>query len=152
MVAGTLIRATRQLGKGDNRHIQLLRHDFEISGHFRNLLNTVLDASARGHQLKVVDDNQTQIGDSAQLGLHLRHRDASAVVNVHRHPGNRLCRYRQTSPVVYAQIAGTQLGALNQRIRRQHTGDQLLPAHLQREHRYRISLLCNIGCDIHDEG
>ena len=81
LMAGALLAGAGKLGKGDDRHVQLLGHNLEISGNFGNFLNAVVDPFGARHQLQIVDDDEVDVAQAAQR-LHFGHGDARRVVKI----------------------------------------------------------------------
>lgn len=105
LVGGAALRSAGELGKGDDRDVELLGHDLEVSGDLRDLLHAVFAAPPGGHQLEVVDDDEVDLFEPAQLRLHLPHRDARRVVEVDVRLGEHLRRHRDAHPVVPRELA-----------------------------------------------
>ena len=124
-----------ELGQADHRHIQLLRHDFEVPGHLGNLLHPVFNPRPGGHQLQIVDDNEPQVFEPPHLRLHLGDGDAGGVVHIDMGAREPLGGDRQLLPLLLLEVAGAHLIRRDQRVGTEHTGDQLGIAHLQREDR-----------------
>src|SRR5215207_8402669 len=51
----SLLDGARELAHGQNRDVEVAREDLEVARDLGNLLDAILDAGARGHQLEVVD-------------------------------------------------------------------------------------------------
>ena len=82
MVVLSAFRSAGQLGQCDHRNLQLFGHDLQRTGHFRNLLHTVINPPPGGHQLQIVDNHQIQVLHPAQAGFHFTRRNTGGVVNV----------------------------------------------------------------------
>ena len=153
LVFAAALDAPGQLGQGDHRDVQFLGHQLQVPGHLRNLLDTVLDVPAAGHQLEVVDDHQPQVLDPPQLCLDIRHRGDGVVIHVYLGGGQGLGGLCQVHPVVVGEGAGEQLLQFHQRLGGKEPLGQLLLAHLQGEDGHRLArLFGHVAGDVQGKG
>ena len=67
----------------DDRALQLPGHALQHPRYLRDLLDPVVDPAVGLHQLKIVDDHESQILDPAQFGLHGRDRLTGCIVDIY---------------------------------------------------------------------
>ena len=151
-MVGLLFGRTGELGAHHDRDIELLGHDLEAPGDFRDLLHPVVDPSRGFHQLQIVDHNEIHTAQAAQPRLHLRDGDAGRVIQKNRRFAQDAGGKRNPSPLVRRQVAHPQLFTGDARLGREQAVDHLLPGHLQVEDRNRTMLLDrDVARDIQSE-
>ena len=131
----TLLYRSRQLGKGDNRTLHLSCNRLQGTGDLRDLLLTALAAtSATGHELEVVDDDEVESLFElllTALGAELSDRNTRCIIDGDICICDTVDGIDQLAPVLIREGTLTELICIDERLHREHTVDELLPAHFE---------------------
>ena len=113
---GPLVRArfvrTGQLAQADDRDVQLFGHDLQRAGNFADDGDAILarfTGGRGGHQLKIVDDNETKVVETAAFCVHLRNGDGRVVVDADVGLAQRGGCEGQLAPILLVELAGREL-------------------------------------------
>ncbi len=142
-LVGPLFQASVELGERHYRALQLFRQRLERAGDFTDLQRTVVGEAGHPHQLQVVHHDHADAAvvprHPAGTRAHFGRGKAGGVVDIHlalleqqSHGG------RETSPVLVVELTGPHLGLVDAPHRGEHTHDDLLGRHLQREDEHRL--------------
>ena len=101
------------------------------------------------HQAQVVDHDQAEILDAAQLCLHGGNSQAGCIVNEDVTSRKLSCGSGKVLPICGSQFTCTQAIAVDQCLAGEHTVDKLISRHLQRENANCLfGLLCHVGGNV----
>ena len=152
-----LLVGTGQLAQTNNRDIEFFGHNFEHSGHIGDHLLAALAAapaaSGGGHQLQIVDDHQSQIVQTAALGVHIRHGEHGVVIDPDVHLVEDGGGTGDLLPVGLPEGTGLEAVVFHTGLGRQQPGGQLFPGHFQGEHRHGlVGALGHVQRDVQRKG
>ena len=157
--AGSLFRCTGKLRQSDDRDVQFLGHDLQVSGNITDFLHAALSALGTLHQLQVVDDDKADLFlfgilvDGADLRLDLRHRNAGGIVHIDGCVIQKRRSLGKIVPVGVVQTAGTECLAVDVGSAGKDTVGQLFAGHFQAENDgWNLLLTRHVGGDVQREG
>ncbi len=139
---------TGKLGENNDRHLEILCHELEVSGDFRDLLYSGFRPVRRFHELEIVDDDAVHIFHPDDFRLHLVDTDVGGVVEVERALMQSICRRGQIFPVSRFQISISHFDALDPRLHGDDPGGKLFFCHLQREEKDLLTPFGDVGGNI----
>ena len=105
---------TRELRAADNGNVKLLRHYLERTGHITYLLRSVLYLLIRLHKLEIVDNNETEVINAAELRLHCGYRDTGGIVDKYITSRERGSRLSDVIPLLGLELTRTERIAVDE--------------------------------------
>ena len=144
-LVGTELQLAGQLGQRHHRGLELTGEDLEPTADLGHLDLAALGGAPSGHQLQVVDDDQTErrvepVLEPSGLGADLGHGQGGVVVDPQLALAEAAHRLGDLGPVGVGQPARAELGRVDARLGRDESLGELEVAHLQREEQHRSLL------------
>ena len=137
LLIGALFDRARELGRGQDRHVQLARQHLQVARDVRDFLHAVVVARIAAHQLQVIDDTRS----SSYSRCRRRHlvrscigRDGRGIIQEDVGIGKHLDGMGEKRPFFFVQLAGAQALGIDAGFLGDQALDQLLVGHFQREH------------------